>query len=238
MNAPPRNETRASRALVVNLETKTDAANPTTAAAEINKAYGAVHGAAWSTLEAMSRVGDLLIKHSCSDAWIEKHCLFTARTARLYKQVARGWGQIERARTGNALPEPSLRGALKLLSIRWRDYELPVTADTELAAKLPDGRLVLISPSSEHDGFYFIDCLTLNADGSLDAEGWSRPMRQDFLSTAMDVLGVPVANEWTRHDVKERRVQSIFRGREETHLGAYARLLELEIIPQEVRAAA
>ncbi len=90
-----------------------------TLAAEIVREHEAVRRAAASALQHARRAGELLIQvqdqvgHGRWSTWLKANFPSSARTARLYQQVARGWSELEAKANGNALP---LRDAARLLA--------------------------------------------------------------------------------------------------------------------------
>jgi len=136
MNAPPEMRRAPGKAPLRNCGITTSA-HPTTADAErLNQAHERAYGASWDALEACKQVGEMLNALMPSDAWIDANCVFKARMGRYYKQLAENWPLVEAARRGNALPEASLRSALRLIAeAKTQRNPLPAPKSTESADK-------------------------------------------------------------------------------------------------------
>lgn len=92
---------------------------PAEIAERINAEHQACEQAARSALEHARTAGGLLqeakemLPHGQWEPWIEESCVFSARTARMYMQVARHWPELEERQR---VADLSLREAVKLLS--------------------------------------------------------------------------------------------------------------------------
>ena len=110
-------ECPTERAAVVDMSTIAD---------RINAEHQACEQAARSALEHARAAGGLLqeaketLPHGQWESWIEDSCAFSARTARMYMQVARHWPELEERQRVAVL---SLREAVKLLSTPRREEE-------------------------------------------------------------------------------------------------------------------
>lgn len=88
-------------------------------AAEIVREHEAAATAARSALGHARRAGELLVEarrqvgHGGWTTWVKDNFPASARTARLYMQVARRWPELEASENGNALP---IREAARLLA--------------------------------------------------------------------------------------------------------------------------
>jgi len=169
-----------------------------TLAAEIVREHEAATSAARSALGHARRAGELLIEarrqvgHGGWTAWLAENFPASARTARLYMQVARGWTELGAGDNGNALP---IREAARLLAepkaerLNRDDRELLARLEADIERGLaniafPSDHIVVATSGkwslwiepSRSEGFFYITTIMDNPDGSAVAEGTIRPV--------------------------------------------------------------
>src|ERR1051326_4295337 len=102
-----------------------------TLASSIHEEHLACIEAARNSVEHARRCGELLIQaktqvaHGEWGAWVEAHCGFADRTARMYMQIARRWPMLDEA-IRQRVAEMSVRHAVEAIRYEQRTPLLPV----------------------------------------------------------------------------------------------------------------
>lgn len=191
-------------------------------AATLNSAFERVYGAAAASLAAIKELGDLLLETEKKvprgfDAWVDENCVFSSRMARHYKRIARNWAAIEQAKAGNALPDESLRGAIRLLAKPKPkpavDWEIRIGESAEVAPPLDpesyfftiaDEKLVVVKHSDERAGHYTISRVGVLRDdeGNVcdveEEEDVFRPLKPEAVGFWLEQFGCDRSNTWFR----------------------------------------
>jgi len=170
---------------------------------EINTEHEIVVNACKSAVEHAIKAGELLVKaksmvnHGQWITWLKDNFSFSERTAQAYMRLAREYPKLE-ASNPQRVTDLSMREALNLLSKPNKSDSLSLLRldnACTLSTNLRDGRLIFISPSALHEGYYFVEAI--DTDVWL-AEGLRKPIKEEYVPVALDVLNVPPGILWSR----------------------------------------
>lgn len=209
-------------------------------AAEINTEHAAAQSAMQAAVSHAIRAGELLLEakgkipHGEFGGWCAS-LPFSETTARGYMRLAR----LDPAKRQRVAEMP-LREALESIvgprkarstaatkGLLAPIYGLPTLDGTsEFSASLEDNRLIVISPSEGHAGYFFVDCVNTR---DWIAEGWDRPVKQEYVPACLNILRIPPDTDWMRHDIAAGR--SIARWIKPEPIERAAKCIALGIMP-------
>lgn len=206
----------------------------TTIASEINEAHGLAIAKACEALEHARRAGELLLQakgaigHGGWLPWIEANCSFSARTAQRYMNLSEGWDRLQGKY--DTVSHLTLNRALSLISKAVDAEYLHLNDASELSTNLPDGRLILISPSANHPGYFFVNCVNTR---DWIAEGWERPVKAEYVPACLNALRVPPDWPWMRHEIVDAEPVCNESWVKEQPFARIAKCVNLEIMPED-----
>lgn len=176
-------------------------------AIEIRAQHLLARQAADTAIDHARRAGMLLLQakaaldHGEWLPWLAEHCALSMRQAQRYMRAAQGKPPLPRARrydTASHFDDGTFHAARLAETLA---YGLPLAGDQEAVAQLPDGDVVLVQPADTR-GHFFVTRVSL---ASFEAEGLSRPIRQDAVGAVLTLLRVPTDARWARNIVEPLR---------------------------------
>ena len=203
---------------------------------EINTEHEIVVNACKSAVEHAIKAGDLLTKaksmvnHGQWIPWLKDNFTFSERTAQAYMRLAREYPKLE-ASNPQRVTDLSMREALCLLSNPNKSISLPLLRlgnACKLSTNLRDGRLIVISPSALHDGYYFVEAL--DGAGCL-VEGLRRPIQEEYVPVFLDVLNIPNDTLWFR-DSDAQPIENPIWMKTDNDKTDYSHCIKLGIVPE------
>lgn len=100
-----------------------------------------------------------------------------------------------------------------------------LSKEAQLTTILEDGSILFITPSSKHQGYYFVEKLH---GSSNQVEGWRRPLREDAVVCCLEVLNV-TSSLW-RMD-KKKTDEPLFMDTSRDDSTRYAVVMEMGLMP-------
>lgn len=188
-------------------------------------------------VEHAARAGALLteakgqVPHGQWLPWLDDNFGLSERSAQNYMRLSRKLAELPESKAQRVADLP-LRDALELLAEPKETpskYRLPsLDANHEYTTVASDGRLIVIAPSADHKGFYFVDCFD---PITATAHGWSRPILGEYVAACLGVLRIPDNLLWSIHPSVKPRHSALWNKERMDDFVRYARCNEIGVTP-------
>jgi hypothetical protein len=170
-------------------------------AAEINAAREGLNAAAKTAINQAIIVGQrlteakALLKHGEWLPWLNEHCFLSERQAQKYMRIARAKEAL--AAKAPLTADLTIERAIEALSVARPPSYLPPAGFIKIGEHKSD--TIVVAPSYQHPGFFYVTRFMQNRDGSADIIGGRRPIRSDFAGTMV----VAIDDDFAAYDWRD-----------------------------------
>jgi Protein of unknown function (DUF3102) len=168
-------------------------------AAEINAAREGFNAAAKRAINQAIIIGQkqteakALIKHGAWLPWLEDHCSLSERPAQKYMRIARAKEALVAKMPLTA--DLTIEGAIEALSATKPHSYLPPADFIKIGEYKAD--TIVVAPSYQHLGFFYVTRFTQNSDGTGDIIGGRHPTSSEFVLSMVCAMADGLANyDW------------------------------------------
>ena len=170
-------------------------------AAEISAAREGLNAAAKTAINQAILIGQrlteakALLKHGEWLPWLNEHCFLSERQAQKYMRIARAKEAL--AAKAPLTADLTIERAIEALSVAKPPSYLPPAGFIKIGER--KSSTVVVAPSYQHPGFFYVTRFTQNSDGTGDIIGGRRPIRSDFA----DAMVIAIDDNFATYDWRD-----------------------------------